>query len=325
MTEKMKKNWPEFVLEILSIITGVCGFGILGIFVYRLLANGFSFTGVLDLDSSSKTGEFVGGVVGSFWTLTSVILLFITLKLQRRGLQESSEAFRRQQFENNFYNLMRTQQEIVNSIEFETKVSGLPKRYNGRKFFRLAETDLFYIHDLLACEDYNEEKSSYSHYKTIVKRYDLSESYHNEVHNKIKDDKQRIITKSYEVLFNRFDYLIGHYFRHLYHILKYLKDSESTDKSCVAHNNVYENYANFIQAQMSTSELFLLFYNSLCFPRMKELVVHYNLLENLPLEDLIEEEHEQLYGKELKSRAITFSLSGKLMFEEETVDQEEDV
>lgn len=312
----MKKTRSETTIEILSIVAGICGFVILIIFSIRLLSHGYNFTDTLDIDASAKSGDFVGGVVGSLWTLTSVLLLFITLKLQRRGLKETSDALRRQQFENNFYNLMRTQQDIVKDIEFETTVAGDPRKHNGRKFFALAERDLLFIHDLLACSDYAKEKSEYRYYKTIVKRYDLTEEYYNEVHESIKDDDQLIITKSYELLFNRFDHLIGHYFRHLYHILNFLKDTEKKYPPTEESNNVYQNYANYIQAQMNTSELFLLFYNSLCFPKMKELVLRYNLLENLPIEDLIKEDHQKLYGKELKSRVVTFSIPRKNMKDE---------
>lgn len=59
---------------------------------------------------------------------------------------------------------------------------------------------------------------------------------------------------------------------------------------------------------MSSAELFLLFYNCLCFPKMKECVEYYDLLENLPFEDLIEEGHKAFYAKGLKSRKEIFTL-----------------
>lgn len=43
---------------------------------------------------------------------------------------------------------------------------------------------------------------------------------------------------------------------------------------------------------MSTPEMFLLYYNCLRFPKMKSLVIKYNVLENLVIKDLITEEHK---------------------------------
>mgnify|MGYP002245925193 FL=1 len=69
------------------------------------------------------------------------------------------------------------------------------------------------------------------------------------------------------------------YFRHLYHILKFVRYSEaqyfrySSNHSQQADiHKKYREYVQFVQAQMSTAELKLLFYNSFLFPKMQELI-----------------------------------------------------
>lgn len=47
------------------------------------------------------------------------------------------------------------------------------------------------------------------------------------------------------------------------------------------------NFSNFIQAQLSTPEMLLLYYNCLKFPKMKNLVIKYKIRENISLIDLI--------------------------------------
>lgn len=42
---------------------------------------------------------------------------------------------------------------------------------------------------------------------------------------------------------------------------------------------------------MSIEELLVIFYNSFCFPKMKGMLIKYNLLENLNVEKLIKPEH----------------------------------
>ncbi|WP_294825154.1 putative phage abortive infection protein, partial [uncultured Flavobacterium sp.] len=64
----------------------------------------------------------------------------------------------------------------------------------------------------------------------------------------------------------------------------------------------YQSFADFIQAQMSIPELFLLFYNSLSFPKFKDLLIQFNALENLPYEHLLDESHNNVNGIKLKSK-----------------------
>ena len=114
---------------------------------------------------------------------------------------------------------------------------------------------------------------------------------------------------SYGLFFNRYHFIIGHYFRHLYHILKFLEQSERNELvDCKSQSEIdsvnekYLTYAQFVQAQMAAPELLLLFYNCLSFPKLLRLVVKYNILENLAKEDLIDQSHNVVDGVNLKSR-----------------------
>jgi hypothetical protein len=62
-------------------------------------------------------------------------------------------------------------------------------------------------------------------------------------------------------------------------------------------------YSDFIQAQMSSFEMMLLYYNALAFPKMLELLKKSNFLENLAEEDLISESHNCVDGIKLKKRS----------------------
>ena len=53
----------------------------------------------------------------------------------------------------------------------------------------------------------------------------------------------------------------------------------------------FQEYAQFVQAQMSTNEMLMVFYNSFSFPKLKRLVIKYRILENLTIENLISQEH----------------------------------
>ena len=63
-----------------------------------------------------------------------------------------------------------------------------------------------------------------------------------------------------------------------------------------------KKYIDFIQAQMSSYEMMLLFYNAISFPKLLKLLIEYNFLENLAVEDLIVISHNCIEGINLKKR-----------------------
>ena len=63
----------------------------------------------------------------------------------------------------------------------------------------------------------------------------------------------------------------------------------------------FQRYANFVQAQMATPELFLLYYNLLFFNTLKKEIIKFNILENLYVEDLLDPKHKGIVGVNLKS------------------------
>ena len=56
----------------------------------------------------------------------------------------------------------------------------------------------------------------------------------------------------------------------------------------------FNNYFSFIYSILSDSELALLFYNSLLFPKSKKLYIDYGMFNNLLSNKLIKKEHANL-------------------------------
>ncbi|WP_283687379.1 putative phage abortive infection protein [Dysgonomonas sp. Marseille-Q5470] len=120
----------------------------------------------------------------------------------------------------------------------------------------------------------------------------------------------------YAYFFNKYE-TIGYYFRHLYYILKFIKKNEDDKIHSLGDNpnqaemekirNEYNLYAQFIQAQMSTDELLMAFYNSFAYPKAQYLIIHYNLLENLTIQNLIKTEHNCKPEIRLKDRRNVFT------------------
>lgn len=125
----------------------------------------------------------------------------------------------------------------------------------------------------------------------MIDEYSLNEKIHGDYRHNELSEPQRIAFV-YSILYNHHLY-IGRYFRHLFYILKVTKREEEKQLDIISRNkngnseesesvkNAFRTYAQFIPAQMSNEELLLLFYNCFLFPKMMELVIHYNLLQTL--------------------------------------------
>lgn len=103
----------------------------------------------------------------------------------------------------------------------------------------------------------------------------------------------------------------GYYFRHLYRILYFVKRSEDEELNGVEDFAVrqqiskrYFELVQFVQAQMSTKELLMVFYNSFSFPKLRDLLIKYNILENLTVENLIDFSHNCIEDYHLKHQKI---------------------
>jgi hypothetical protein len=172
----------------------------------------------------------------------------------------------RQGFENTFFKLLSLHHEIVGAIEMY--VGELPVR--GRRNFS-------------------------TFYGEFVSNFQL------EYKKDPSAGSLQVIQAAYEHFFESRQSDIGHYFRSLYHIIKYVHQSKKPDK---------DFYAHLVRAQLSSSELLLLFYNCLStkgIEKFKPLVEKYSLLENMPEKKLASDilqlpDHRKLYDQNAFSK-----------------------
>lgn len=183
---------------------------------------------------------------------------------QRKQLEAQSQTLQKQNFEDTFFRMLELHNDIVGQMTDAISLPGGPELMRtGRDCFAG-----LYRFELKGAYQYATERSS----STV----DFFDTMWGEF---FKDNGWRV----------------GHYFRHLYHIVRFVSESDRPDK---------QFYTNLVRAQLSTYELALLFYNCLA-PvgrrRFKGLVEKYALLENLPTailptEDvLLDPSHRSLY------------------------------
>ncbi|MEQ8809517.1 MAG: hypothetical protein RIE59_10650, partial [Imperialibacter sp.] len=96
-----------------------------------------------DITTLSMLGEFVGGTVGSMWSLAGVIFFYLALIYQRRELElqreellesrkimdKQSKTLQTQQFENTFFQLLEFHLNAAKRIETQDGSNGFDKMY----------------------------------------------------------------------------------------------------------------------------------------------------------------------------------------------------
>ncbi|CDS96373.1 putative phage abortive infection protein [Vibrio crassostreae] len=186
------------------------------------------------------------------------------IKAQKEEFELQTKAMNKQVFETTFFQLLQLHNEIVQSLQIETGFSTNRKLVHGRDVFSILFNEKF------VSQDYEHE---YYH------QFDDSEDF--------SDDLNGHYLKFHRV----YGHLVGHYFRNIYQILKYVGQSTVEDKKF---------YSNLIRAQMSDYELGLLFYNcisDLGNTKFKLLIEEYEFFEHLHSLSSIEEHEIRMYVK----------------------------
>lgn len=320
------------LLMVLSIISIVLGIIIVVYFFYQLsgqydlVERGKE----IDMNSTGSTGDFIGGIVGTIWSLAGVLLFFLALRLQSKELslqiqelRDTKKVFISQQFESTFFNLLKVQQEIRKNLleNFKNMDEEIEEGENQYEldFFEVLESELIEAYDQVM-RIFNQPDKPEN--EIIEEIQGLMES--KEIDSlEYLDTEEKRARVAYYIVFRDYHNQLGHYFRHLYHILDFVAEKESFESRSEAWNRMKSNYEkalvkidgefsvdeeiksrykkfiNLIQAQMSSSELLLLFYNGICFPKMKKLILTYEFLENLSEDDLMTQSHKDFYSDQM--------------------------
>jgi len=244
-----------------------------------------------DPDLQSKLGTF-GDSFGVLNTLFSglaftgiIVSIFLQskelketrqeIKLQSEQFELQTNALNKQVFENTFFQLLHLHNEIIQSISIEhvdhSAFGYSSKRIvsNGRSAFKP-----------LYMEKYGEGGF----------KYELE----------LKENECPSDTNGYYMMFHEmYGSQLGHYFRNIYQILKYVDSSNIENKKF---------YTNLLRAQLSSYELGLLFFNCLSElgnEKFKPLLERYEFFEHLPYLDYISDEEIGMYKIDVYGKTNT--------------------
>ena len=286
------------------ILIGVGGLCIL-FFVVSLYLNNIEIangaTGI-NFAITGQIGDFIGGIVGSIWPLAGVILFYLAILIQNKELnqqinefREARKIFTKERFDNQFYNSLNSLDSIINNLSYNTDISTTNTKVIDHK----ARTVFVVLYDVLKkLNRFLFSKADADIKRQLLKElkehfYDMDKWGLNVKPEDLLQDSYFDIKTIYPLWYNRFHYLLGHYFRSVYHILKFIDaETEINDKT---------PYIDWLKARLSNAELLLLLYNGMFFPKSGALLRKYKIIDNLPKEYVFREEHLKHYKIKLKN------------------------
>ncbi|WP_372520982.1 putative phage abortive infection protein [Candidatus Ruminimicrobiellum ovillum] len=278
-----------------KIVIWVIGVFITLLFICSIINILYSITQVFFLNKKIDNFGLIGdsaGLLNSIFSGLALLGVIITIYLQGKELKQTRDELRgqkeqfeiqnktlkRQQFENTFFNMLKTQENIVSNLEIGHQTHINSFYYSGRRTFE----QLFYnLRDKMKGNQQVFNKGDKKINEEIVKIYSSIDS--------LK--------------------MLDHYFRHIYRIVKFVDktdfsfclDEKDKNKNEEEKNNKIENekyeYISILRAALSPYEFVLLFYNGLGYDKMKDFIEHYKILDNLRIELLCNKNDILLYNK----------------------------
>lgn len=175
------------------------------------------------------------------------------LEGQKLQLSAQNDVLRTQNFENTFFQLLKLLNDIISSVDYAN--------HKGRNCF-----NIFFRN--------------------------LRDRYKGKINQNPDKDRCKVAKDVSLDFYKERQTELAHYFRTLYNIVKFIHESEVSNKKF---------YTNLVRAQLSSQELLLIFYNCaspLGSEKFKPLIEKYGLFKMLPKEYLLDpEEHLSLFSE----------------------------
>ncbi|WP_092002620.1 putative phage abortive infection protein [Marinobacter pelagius] len=271
MSYSNRSNFPRWLIfvAIFCVVSGLIA----------VITYGLSFGPDLSDDAQEWAlfGDYLGGVLNPIFALAALFALLYTIYLQSTELRNSTEqlrksaealdsqnnVLRKQSFESTFFQLLRLYNEIVDELRVTVRDPFM--RRQGQESEYENRNALLYLNNNL--KDKYIEK---------VRRGDFPDI-----------PEVDAISQEYDNFYSQNAQHLGHYFRTMYNILKFIEFSAVKEQDKFI-------YANLLRAQLSKQELALLLYNCISLygrRKMLPLVKKYRLLKHIEDDSVADVEH----------------------------------
>jgi hypothetical protein len=208
----------------------------------------------------SKSFGDIFNSLGALFTALAFAGLLITIIYQRLDFNQQNRINNIQTFENNFFRLLEQHHRVIDSFVIKVK----PNDANDPIL------------------PYPEERSTI----TQLEAFDFLAKDFKHRWNAVKEIRRRdpnvyqntFIYAFLHHTYGKYGYMLGHYYRNLYHIVKFINDN----KSLKNYESKYK-YVKILRAQLSAPEINLIAWNGLVHhgEAFKPLIEEYRLLKNM--------------------------------------------
>lgn len=244
------------------------------------------FSSAIYFEGKGEIGDVIGGIMSPFIALSGIGLTFLAFYIQYQANIQQRELFRKEldanQFENQFYEMLRLHKENVNDFEINVFLdkSGEGKLIKGRKVLPLFIHEIEFYYDIIKSKDktsdikttFNKayslffsgkenwselEISKYGIDKILPtwSRYCQYEKFSDLAKDILPGKEIKYSVDSY--YFENHSSQLSHYYRHLFQTVKYVV---SQNEEFLSYENK-RRYLRILRAQLSNEEQVLLFYN----------------------------------------------------------------
>ena len=206
-------------------------------------------------------GDYFGGILNPAIAGLALMTLLITLDIQRREWRDAKTAIARQSFERTFFEMVGLHNDITTGVvtpkDWIQYEMSLPTseigELSGRVCFGYFRGGLW--------KEYKKTRAAAS--------------------------ELRRVKLAYKKIYDKHEEILGHYYRNFYRILKYVEASRDiSDKK-------KKDYTGILRAQLSSDELFVMYYSSLSIEgeKLRPLLEEYSMFDNLRPGKLIKIRH----------------------------------
>lgn len=201
----------------------------------------------------SSLGTFgdSAGLMNACFSLLAFAAVVITFVIQNRKDNNNEKLARKSQFENVFFNMTSTFEEIVSHLVYKEPVKDTANP--------LIQSSLYQSNEVTTATIPKTEKI---YQGRQIFRYLYLEKFVTGGNGQVVRGIKGLVETSpgismNDIRENFFDGTLDHYFRYAYRIVKYIKTSKLID------DDEREGYASIFRAQLSCFELWILFFNCL--------------------------------------------------------------
>ncbi|OFX75936.1 MAG: hypothetical protein A2X12_08210 [Bacteroidetes bacterium GWE2_29_8] len=276
-----------------TFIIGGFFFIIIVIIIFLIFGN-WSFSTILDEEKVAQFGDFIGGIIGSLFSLAGVILFYVALKEQRKDININQENLKIQN--------TALHQQVEEFKAQKTELIETRKVYEEQTLLFREQTSLYkqQTKDLkeqtYTAKLQQFDSSFFSYLNVFIELKNTlnikKTNYFGDIYKSISEvniEEQTLVASieliqaKYVEVFHNNKSELSHYFKTLYRIIM-LIDSSSLDE------DKKQQYFKLLRSQLSDDELLILYYNyhTQLGVKVRPYVVKYDILKHISILDKIE-------------------------------------